>query len=96
MNIYLISQETVCGWDTHDSAIVAARSPDEAREVHPSEFVTHSRDGKWMGTYTRGRGEYTNESSCWVPYRDRGKIKVELLGTTTREAGLILSSFNAG
>lgn len=35
-NIYIISQEVNKGYDTFDSAVVAARNEDEARNIHPS------------------------------------------------------------
>lgn len=36
MNLYLISQDVNDGWDTYDSAVVAAKSEQEARSIHPS------------------------------------------------------------
>lgn len=35
MNIYLLQQEEVSGWDTYDSAVVVARNEQEARLVRP-------------------------------------------------------------
>jgi len=35
MNIYLIDQDVVYGYDTYDSAVVAAESEEEARNIHP-------------------------------------------------------------
>ena len=99
MNIYLISQDINNGYDTYDSAVVAARTPKDAREIHPSSFVTHVTNGKWMGTYSGGNNigaEYENESSCWVNHNDIENIEVEHLGKTAKERGVILASFNAG
>lgn len=36
MNLYLISQDVYTGYDTFDSAVVAADSEDEAQRVQPS------------------------------------------------------------
>jgi len=36
MNLYLISQKVNNGYDTYDSAVVAAESEDAARSIHPS------------------------------------------------------------
>lgn len=35
MNLYKISQDVNDGWDTFDSAIVAAKSEEDARNIHP-------------------------------------------------------------
>ena len=99
MNLYLISQDVADGRDTYDSAVVAAKSPQDAREIHPSPFVTHVTDNQWMGTYSGGNNigsEYENELSSWVRFKDIDRIDVEYLGKTKRERGVILSSFNAG
>ena len=37
MNLYLISQEVNNGYDTYDSAVVAAVSEEAARSIHPGK-----------------------------------------------------------
>lgn len=100
MNLYLISQTANNGYDSYDSAVVAAKSAKDARKIHPSEFVTHVTDGKWMGTYSGGPNtgaEYDNNSGRdWVKYSDIDCITVKFLGETIMERGVILASFNAG
>ena len=105
MKLYLLSQEVVTGYDTYDSAVVAAESEDDARTIHPSWSVTHVTSGEWMGTYadnatTRKRGiagnEYLNEPDSWVRFIDIDKINVRFLGETNEPRGVILASFNAG
>ena len=99
MKLYLITQDIVNDFDTYDSAVVAAKSPKDAKTIHPSGFVTHITDGKWMGTYSGGNnigGEYEAESSDWVKYSDIENVKAEYLGETEQERGVILASFNAG
>jgi hypothetical protein len=100
MNLYLITQDLVEGYDTYDSAVVVAETEDDARKIHPSPFVTHVKDGRWMGTYSEGlnvSGEYVNDDGTdWVMYGDIEHIKVECLGETSKEKGMILASFNAG
>lgn len=93
--LYLISQDLVDGYDTYDSVVVSAESEDEARKIHPSPFVTHYKDGKWMGTYARG-GEYENEQSDWVAFCDIGELKVKLIGESKLPKGVVLASYNAG
>jgi len=85
MNIYLLTQNIVTGYDTYDSAVVAAETEDKARMIHPSEYTTTKR---WS---------YANYSDGdWPKFSQRHLITVELVGTTDKEAGLILGSFNAG
>ena len=99
MNLYLISQDENIGYDTYDSAVVAAKSEKDARTIHPSEYVTHVTDGKWMGTYSGGEDlgkEYDQDDDyTWISYKDINKIGVEYLGTTNKKRGVILASFNA-
>jgi len=97
MNLYLISQRKVTGFDVFDSAIVAATSPDDARKIHPSSVVTHIKNEKWMGTYSEDNKEYIYEGyNDWINYIDKDQIKVEFLGKTEKERGVILTSFKAG
>jgi len=106
MNLYLISQTINNGYDTYDSAVVCAESEDEARKIHPSNFVTHHRDGKWYGTHAlcvdeaeNGKEYETENGYCsWIPFDAIHKLDVELLGKadSSVEAGLIMASFNAG
>lgn len=97
MNIYLLEQNLNNGYDTYDSCVVAAITEDEARKIHPSSFVTHVKDDKWMGTYTKG-GEYEQSSYDWVQYSEIDQIIVTLIGTANENivAGVICASFNAG
>ena len=97
MKIYLLSQDFVSGYDTYDSAIVIAENEDEARKIHPNEYVTHVTNEQWMGTYSGG-GEYKNEPDDWVKYSDIDKISVKYIGEASKEQqkGLVLASFNAG
>jgi len=95
MKLYLIRQDIVNDFDTYDSAVVAAESPEDARKIHPSKFVTHITNDMWHGTYVGG-GEYENESSGWVKYSDIGQVQTEYLGETEIYRGVVLASFNAG
>lgn len=99
MKVYLLTQSLVSDWDTYDSVVVIAQNEEEARTIHPSEFVTHIKDGKWMGTYSRPEGgEYENESYDWVKFADIDKITVKEIGTANEDQtrGVLLASFNAG
>ncbi len=102
MKLFLISQDVNNDYDTFDSAVVAAKSEQDAREIHPSEFVTHVTDGLWMGTYSeraKKSGEYETENggfNSWLEHPDIDQVKVEYLGQTQKERGVICASFNAG
>jgi len=99
MNLYLISQDKNSDYDTYDSAVVAAKSHTDARNIHPSSFVTHITDGVWMGTYSGGANtgsEYETGEHEWLLYSDIDQVKVEYLGKTKKNRGVILASFNAG
>ena len=102
MNLYLISQSFTSGYDTYDSAVVAAESAQEARETNPSEFVTHHKNGKWMGTYSSsaingsGGKEYVANNSDWPSFSSINKVSVKFLGKTKLDSGVICASFNAG
>ena len=101
MKLYLLSQDVNNGYDTYDSCVVCAEDEDAARRVHPSEYVTHNRDGKWYGTYEAG-GEYETENAngyaSWVPFTKIADIKVTFLGEADESTphGVVCSSFNAG
>jgi hypothetical protein len=99
MKLYLISQDRISGYGTYDSAVVVAKDEADARTIHPSGFVTHHKNGKWMGTYSGGNnigGEYNNDCSIWVSFSDIDDISVEYLGITKKERGVVCASFNAG
>jgi len=85
MKLYKISQHVNRGYDTYDSAVVAAPDEDAARLIHP--------DG-----YTDMSNANSRRISCsdWCP--DLSKIDVEYLGEATEgiKQGVICASFNAG
>ena len=82
MNLYRISQDVNNGYDTYDSAVVAAKNEAAAKETHPN-------GGRWQGT--------DSGAWCTWAY-DLDDVKVELIGTAVpgTEPGVIVASFNAG
>ncbi len=80
MNIYLLTQNEVGGWDTYDSVVVSAESEEEARLMHPS-----GDDKRWSKGWLE-----------WVTLDDIDKIDVKLIGASNVDKGVILASFNAG
>jgi hypothetical protein len=82
MKLFLISQNVNDGYDTWDSAVVAAEDEQLARMTHPSEYKN-----PWNGKEERYGG--------WC---DAVHVKVEYLADAKpgSQAGVILASFNAG
>jgi len=51
MNLYLISQSVNNNYDTYDSAVVAAKSEDDARSMHPSGCTNLNGKTIWFDTW---------------------------------------------
>lgn len=99
MNLYRLSRKERIGYDTFDSAVVAAESEQDARTIHPSQYVTHHKNGKWMGTFLGGNEkgkEYVSNTNMWVQFEDIDSLTVKYLGETALERGVVCASFNAG
>lgn len=82
MNLYLISQDVNNGYDTYDSAIVAASSEQAAKKIHPS--------GNGQRTTKKVR-----QYDSWAGLDD---VHCKFIGIAARgtKQGVILASFNAG
>ena len=68
MNIYLLEQDEVAGWDTYDSAVVTAENEEAARCQHPNGFsvndwesMTWARDPKNVKVTLLGTSNGTEE-----------------------------------
>jgi len=84
MNIYLITQNINNGYDTYDSSVVAAASLRLAKEIHPSD--TFDNGEMWWKDH--------GYPTAWAKHPD--EVEAELIGTTDRQEGVVLASFNAG
>ena len=82
VNIYYLSQRENTGLDTFDSCVVVAKSPADARKIHPS--------GGENGLASDDLGATT-----WAPPKH---VTVVRIGTASRAQarGVICASFNAG
>jgi len=80
MNIYLISQDYNNGRDTYDSAVVVAKSGEDAKTIHPGGGSVSNDDLKY--------GTWASENRIEVK-----EIGVIFEG---QERGVICASFNAG
>lgn len=81
MNLYLITQSENEGYDTYDSAVVAAKTARAAKRIHPAWGL--SRDA-W------------EISSTWASHPDKVEAKFLGRASVGTREGLILASFNAG
>lgn len=81
MNIYKIEQSVNNGYDTYDSAVVAAPDEETARNIHPGG-PAHSQDAEWG-------------LDLWAP-SEHVKVTFLGIAAGFIEPGVIVSSFNAG
>jgi len=83
LNLYLISQNKVYGYDTYDSAVVSAPDEETARLIHPSSGLMDLEEfcnNRW--------GDWTSNIE---------DVQVELLGSYNgTDIKVICASFNAG
>ena len=90
MNLYLISQEENTGYDTFDSAVVAAMTSKGAQRIHPEEEWEHEERAElWEEAKTDSYGSWASKPE---------NVTVKLIGDATpgTAEGVILASFNAG
>lgn len=81
MNLYLIEQSTNNEYDTYSDAVVAAKTPKEAKNTHPNNSgnpLTHEDYGTWV------------DSADLVTAKLIGKAAKGI------KAGVICASFHAG
>jgi hypothetical protein len=83
MKLWLISQGIRNGYDTFDSMVVAARTEEDARKMHPR---------------STGDEGYCWEKHNYVWADSPDQVNVKYLGTAepSMDEGVILASFNAG
>lgn len=84
MNIYLLKQDSVRGWDTYDSAVVWAETEEEAKRIHPNSWETLSE--KEEVSYYSWPSKPEAITAVFLGLADDPKAK----------PGVICASFNAG
>lgn len=99
MNIYLVNQKEVEGYDTYDSMVVIAHTPEEAIRMDPGKQFYEWSDvhGCWLFLYSDGRKEPDRSRTCWA--NELCNIDCLLLGVAepgNTEPRVVLASFNAG
>lgn len=80
MNLYLLTQNDVTGYDTYDSCVVSAESEEKAKMIHPA----------WYSTFGDDRRTWTdNMDKVCCTYLG------EYVGDSYKNS-VIIASFNAG
>lgn len=87
MNLYLISQDENLGYDTFDSAVVAAESEDAARKIHPGSGGEYPDPDPWDDPGYPG---------VWCQTPEAVNVKFIGVAADGIEAGVVLASFHAG
>ena len=103
MNLYKVSQNVNCGYDTYDSMVVAAEDEESAKRIHPSstwkEGGSYDEEKKGFFTTNVSGIKYLFENEDFGSWtNDLSKISVTFIGVAAEgvEKGVICSSFNAG
>lgn len=81
MNIYLLYNDAVRGYDTYNSAVVRAESEDEARMMHPSGF-------EWDGTEANCWGNWCGATQV--------RVTLLGTAADSTSKGVVCASYNAG
>lgn len=95
MNLYLISQKVNTGYDTYDSAVVAAENEDQASKINPGGFRKWSEVyDSWMFLFSDGKEEPDGDETWCKP----SDVTVYCIGQTNiyTTPQVICASFNAG
>jgi len=105
MNLYRITANTR-GYDTFDSAVVAAPDEDTARRTHPSDGSVKGSPNKEQSHYNAWGERWDYRDQCvelvgysvgsWVS--DPSRVGAKLVGTAADgiACGVICASFRAG
>lgn len=92
MNLYLLTQNENGGYDTYDSCVVAADSPEDAVLINPSGEVFGSDPAYKFDGWTKGT-RYTHDSWAHSP----AAVTAQLVGVAAEGIkGVVCASFNAG
>lgn len=96
MKLWLISQSVNNNYDTFDSAVVAAYTEEEARNIYPDNWDGNTKrwnGSKWLWYLEDGRVLDYSSGSWTSP----DNVSVQFLADGYEgPAGTVLASFNAG
>ena len=93
MKLWLISQNVNNRWDTYDSAVVAAETEEEARNIYPNDDNVRWNGSKWLWYLDDGR-VFDYGSGSWT---SPDNVQVQFLADGYEgPTGTVVASFNAG
>lgn len=61
MKLYLVSQETNCGYDVYNSIVVCAENEEKAKRIHPLD-KRNDISGSWVTNVKDLQVEYIGEA----------------------------------
>lgn len=102
MNLYLLTQDTVRGYDTYDSCVVCAESEEEAQKIVPNTFHFEDQDTLryqymhgvlWDNYDEEPADEYV---AGWPSHQSDVKVKLIGIADPSVEKGVVIASYNAG
>ena len=110
MNIYKVSQDKNCDYDSYDSFVCVAESEEQAKNMFPDDhdgvIIFDTKINHWINKNEReliyGYEDIEDSSFYWKDTywtADFDNIKVEFIGvadTKYKKPQIIVSSFNAG
>ena len=92
MNLYLISRPDLGGWDEYQSAVVCARSAEDARRMHPG--CGYHRNGLFHERANKKLWKKEGSVCVWIA---PSEVIVRRIGKARKLArGVVLTDFNAG
>ncbi len=97
MKLFRIYQDINRGYDTYDSAVVAAPDAEAARRISPDSFREWDAErSTWLFCFADGTKQPDADFSSWAPHPDN--VGVQYIGEADDKvpAGVVLASFNAG
>jgi hypothetical protein len=106
LKIWHVERTDAGGWDSYSNFVCCCATEWEARSFHPSEQPPVCRErsirawlmGKRRRTYKSGWLLGRHGRADWIRRRERGQLKVTLLGIAVQGQGrdIICSSYHAG
>jgi hypothetical protein len=100
LKIYKIKQNINNGWDTYSDAVVIAENEEEAKKMHPDNYVWTEKG--WVYINDKKEEIMMNEKGyCyqdWIDVSQIDKVEVEYIGEAKEESekGVVCASFHAG
>ena len=103
MNLYLLTQDAVTGYNTYDSCVVCAESEEEAQTMIPDTFRLEFNDTPrykyihgilWDVEY--GEEPANEYVAGWPSHQSEVKVKLIGIAEPSVEKDVVIASYNAG